>query len=442
MLVIIFLVVTMSVVLIGQNKTSVIFCDSFSCVWNKRCTCTKNKIAIYDNKARGMCLYHTSAARAPVRKERIIEGCGFDDKVLDKIFELQDEKLLKDPDTFAKWMKISFKKERKGRTTMSPVFRYCAKDTKGIDKDGEIEAQDEKTAVKELQEKGLYVISLDKVGKNACPKCLKTYDSSWRTCLNCGIPLVNVASPEAEEKITKEKTSKNCPYCKGTVEINAVKCKHCGEWFGGISTRKIVIAVAIVIALIMVGRIGGCFMRQYPVAVKESASNARDNCIANLKEIYVAVAKWGIDTGKEGVVPTWEDLVPNYIEAKPVCPAGGTYELGPGGIPRCSIEGHRLEGDVPPAISEPAYVVPPRITPTTITIGSILVDGSGKKTVTINNSPVSEGGSLGVIRVDRINNDSVDVTINDKKVNIKAGEEYSYFDFKENTSLKAGGRHK
>ena len=158
-----FFIAIASVILGGQHRTSVIACDSVSCVWNKQCNCTRKDIAIYDNKAKGMCLYHTSTARTPIRRERFIEGT--DDKTLDKIMELQDEKILKDPDTFAKWMKMNLKKERR-KAAMNPVFRYRAKDAEGIDKEGEVEAVDEKAAAKELQEQGLFIISLDKVGKN------------------------------------------------------------------------------------------------------------------------------------------------------------------------------------------------------------------------------------------------------------------------------------
>jgi len=46
-----------------------------------------------------------------IKKEKFIEGIDY--KMLDKIMELQDEKLLKDPDTFAKWMKQQLKTKRK-----------------------------------------------------------------------------------------------------------------------------------------------------------------------------------------------------------------------------------------------------------------------------------------------------------------------------------------
>ncbi|MDD5432974.1 MAG: hypothetical protein PHO70_08365 [Candidatus Omnitrophica bacterium] len=48
---------------------------------------------------------------------------------------------------------------------MSLIFKYHSKDTNGLDKNGSIEALDEKEAVKKLQEQGLVVISIDNVVK-------------------------------------------------------------------------------------------------------------------------------------------------------------------------------------------------------------------------------------------------------------------------------------
>lgn len=209
MFVITFFAIVTSVVLAMQNKTSVIVCDSVFCTWNKRCTCTRKKIAIYDNKAKGMCLYYMSTAKAPVRRERIVERGGIDYKMLDKIMELQDEVLLKDPDAFAKWMKMNCKKERKGRMAMNPVFRYRAKDAQGIDKDGEIEAVDDKAAAKGLQEKGLFVISLDRIEQKEkshgdklakdiqqgvtvkCLKCEEVLHETDTICPGCGQDLTS-----------------------------------------------------------------------------------------------------------------------------------------------------------------------------------------------------------------------------------------------------------
>ena len=320
---------------------------------------------------------------------------------------------------------------------MSPNFYYKAKTATGEDKDGEIESLSEKDAAQKLRAQGLYPISISLVTDNMiCPKCGKNYDSSWKECLSCKAPLKNVAPSKTEGQTTKK-----CPYCKGDVEINAVKCKHCGEWFGAISTRKILIVVGIVISLVIAGWLGGCLLKTYSRYVEmsamqkeKSAVDARENCIANLKEIYVAIDKWGIDNGKEGVIPTWEDLVPKYIKTKPVCPAGGTYELGADGIPRCSIEGHKLEDAEAIPKYQPEYVVPPTIKPTEIIVGGILVDGNGKKSVIINDNVVSEGNNIGDIKIDSINKDSVDITLKGKKIHIKENETYSYFDYKKDVS--------
>ena len=106
-----FFFVIASVILGWQHRTIVIACDSISCDWNKQRTCTRKDIAIYDNKAKGMCLYHTPTVGTVIEKVKFIEGVDY--KTLDKIMELQDEKMLKDPDTFAKWMKQQLKTKRK-----------------------------------------------------------------------------------------------------------------------------------------------------------------------------------------------------------------------------------------------------------------------------------------------------------------------------------------
>ena len=98
--------------LLEHHKSSVIVCNSISCTWNKLCRCTRRGISIYDNTVKGLCLYHTESMQErildPMQEERIIESGGdseFGKKMIDKIMKMQEEKLLKDPDAFARWMK-------------------------------------------------------------------------------------------------------------------------------------------------------------------------------------------------------------------------------------------------------------------------------------------------------------------------------------------------
>lgn len=67
-------------------------------------------------------------------------------------------------------------------------------------------------------------------------------------------------------------------------------------------------------------------------------------CIANLKHIDDAKSLWAMDAGAQQTSePSWADLVPDYFNRAPQCPAGGTYTLGiVSEYPLCSISGHEL----------------------------------------------------------------------------------------------------
>lgn len=62
-------------------------------------------------------------------------------------------------------------------------------------------------------------------------------------------------------------------------------------------------------------------------------------CKANLKMIEGAKQVWALDVNASNdAIPTWEDLVPNYMTKKPECAAGGSYPLESVGEPAiCSI---------------------------------------------------------------------------------------------------------
>ena len=108
--------------LLDHHKSSVIVCNSTSCAWNKLCRCTRREISVYDNTVKGLCLQHTEGIKErildPMQEKRIIESDGdseFGKKVIDKIMKMQEEKLLKDPDAFARWMDKAFRKRQTRR---------------------------------------------------------------------------------------------------------------------------------------------------------------------------------------------------------------------------------------------------------------------------------------------------------------------------------------
>ena len=78
-------------------------------------------------------------------------------------------------------------------------------------------------------------------------------------------------------------------------------------------------------------------------ALFQNQKKAREaECAINLDAIASACKRHAAEKG--GVPPAIEDLVPAYLNALPICPAGGTYTLGTpeGDPPTCSIPGHHL----------------------------------------------------------------------------------------------------
>ena len=79
---------------------------------------------------------------------------------------------------------------------------------------------------------------------------------------------------------------------------------------------------------------------------KSIAEARRLACISNLRQLDSAKAMWGLDFKKsETATPTAKDLQV-YLSGKRmlVCPAGGTYTIGPLSVmPSCSVESHTLE---------------------------------------------------------------------------------------------------
>ena len=98
--------------------------------------------------------------------------------------------------------------------------------------------------------------------------------------------------------------------------------------------------------MIVVAIIGLLAAVAIPNLVKARKSAARQACINNLKAIEGAKNIWALDMKKtDSDVPTDADIFGpgKYIDPKPPCPAGGTYDLrSVGEKPTCSVPDHAL----------------------------------------------------------------------------------------------------
>jgi len=77
----------------------------------------------------------------------------------------------------------------------------------------------------------------------------------------------------------------------------------------------------------------------------ERRSSKISRCHLNLMELELIKHDWAVEnTSNTNRTPTWGDLQPYFPErwsnSIPICPAGGTYTIGPAGEkPKCSIGG-------------------------------------------------------------------------------------------------------
>jgi len=114
----------------------------------------------------------------------------------------------------------------------------------------------------------------------------------------------------------------------------------------GMSPWLIVIIIAAVAVPIVIAVVGLLAAIAIPNFVKARQASQRAVCVSNLRQMDFAKTMWANDHKKhDGDEPAESEIFGpgKYMNAKPICPAGGNYSLGPvGSPPTCSIPGHGM----------------------------------------------------------------------------------------------------
>jgi prepilin-type N-terminal cleavage/methylation domain-containing protein len=104
---------------------------------------------------------------------------------------------------------------------------------------------------------------------------------------------------------------------------------------GGFTLVEIMIVVLIIGILLAIA---------VPNFISARERSRTQSCIANLRQIDAAKEQWAMaENAPNGAAVAWGDLVPDYIQNQPACPASGNYTLNNVGTdPTCSEPGHQL----------------------------------------------------------------------------------------------------
>jgi prepilin-type N-terminal cleavage/methylation domain-containing protein len=109
-------------------------------------------------------------------------------------------------------------------------------------------------------------------------------------------------------------------------------------------TRAAFTLVEIMIVVAIIGLLAAVAIPNLITARKKAQRQA---CVMNMKAIAGAKENWALDYKKgDADSPSDTDLFgrDKYIENKPACPAGGSYNIGPvAEKPTCSVATHALD---------------------------------------------------------------------------------------------------